>query len=328
MIERLGQLIITGFPDPEPSKEFLEFVSDENIGGIILFENQCNPHTKAEDIIKEISGYCSNLPFIAIDQEGGRVCRMRGAPAEFPSAGSFGESDNIESYNEIFSRAAYYIRSLGINMWLGPVADIGLNKENSCLAERTFGNTPAVVMKYVEKAVQIAREAGLLSCLKHFPGLGAAENDPHEITAQADYDVQIFLNRESLPFKAGIDAGADMVMTTHMSLPRIGRRIVTESETAINFLLRDKLNFDGVVITDDLLMKGANSLGDFEQRATKALKAGHDILLFGADFNAAREALKFLKREYKKGTLDQEKLGISLDRISGIKSKLASQVVL
>nr|MBN2276659.1 hypothetical protein [candidate division Zixibacteria bacterium] len=328
MIERIGQLFITGFEGITPSEEFLKKLASENIGGIILFEEQCNPHKSAEESIKKIASISNEIPFVAVDQEGGRVCRFRGAPAEFKSPAEFGRKNDRRLYEEQLSRSVYYIRSLGVNLLLAPVADIGLKQENQCLKGRTFGKTPARVMPFVELAVRIIHKAGLLTCLKHFPGFGAAIDDPHKMVSQADYDLQIFLNREALPFKAGIDSGADMVMTTHLLLPRLDHRIATESEIILNLLLREKLNFDGIAITDDLLMAGADSIGNFGERALRAFNAGHDILLFGRNHRAAFEAVAYFKEEYKKGNIDDDRLSISLDRISGIKSKLTASVIL
>jgi len=328
MIDRIGQLFITGFEGVRPSDDFLEFISEENIGGVILFEENCTPHAVAENTIRRVAAAVGDAPFIAVDQEGGRVCRFRGAPAEYLSPAEYGTLNEIGLYKEHFGRSAYYMHSLGVNLLLAPVADLNLSKNNKCLEGRTFGDNPARVIPFIENAISIAKRAGLLTCLKHFPGLGAAEDDPHLKLARADYDLQTFLNREALTFKAGIDAGADMVMTTHLSLPEIDSKPATISEVILNLLLREKLNFDGVAITDDLLMKGIEELGGYGKRALRAFSAGHDLLLFGRDYKAARQAVHYFKEAYRQGAIDNERLSISLDRISGIKSKLTSTVIL
>ena len=327
MLDKIGQLFITGFDSPKPSDEFLEFYSSENVGGVILFENNCTPHRLAEDSIKRIIDTSSDMiPLVGVDQEGGRVCRFRGAPAEYKSPSDYAKEKELDLFKEQFSRAAYYIHSLGINLLFGPVADIELNN-NECLEGRTFGKTAASIIPFIESSIKICRKVGLLSCLKHFPGLGAAENNPHNKIADADYDYQTFLNREAVTFKAGIETGVDMVMSTHMRLTKIDPRIVTESEIVIEQLLREKLNFDGIVITDDLLMHGADGLGEYGERAVKAFNAGHDILLFGKNYHATSEAIAYFKEEYRQGRIDKKILKASLDRISGIKSKLTMPVL-
>jgi beta-N-acetylhexosaminidase len=206
------------------------------------------------------------------------------------------------------------------------VADLALNENNSCLEGRMFGKTASHVIPFIEKSVMVCKKAGLLSCLKHFPGLGAATEDPHIEMAVADYDLQTFLNREALTFKAGIDAGADMVMTTHIILPKIDDKPATTSDIIVKQFLRKKLEFDGIVITDDLLMKGSRRLGGYGPKSLAAFAAGHDILLFGKNYKAASEAVDHFKKEYRRGLIDDKRLRNSLNRISGIKSKLALPV--
>jgi beta-N-acetylhexosaminidase len=328
MLKKIGQLFITGFDSPEPSEEFLEFLSEEDIGGIILFEEQCNPHSLAESNIKKCLSALKTVPFIGVDQEGGRVCRLRGTPAEFNEPEEYGRKNNIELFEEHYSRALYYLSSLGINLNFAPVVDLRLNRSNTCLEGRSFGSSPARVIPFIEKAVKIANKVGIISCLKHFPGFGAAGNDPHKVLATADYDYQTFINREALVFKAGMGVGADMIMTTHLFLPLIdSQHPATFSQKIVQNLLKQNLGFDGIAITDDLLMAGAEKYGNYGDRALAAFQAGHDLALFGRDFRAARAAVLHFKDAYRNGIITDDRLELSLDRISGIKSKLAAPVI-
>ena len=266
------------------------------------------------------------VSFFAVDQEGGRVCRLKGAPAEYWSARKYGEKGDLELFEEHFIRSAYYLSSLGFNLMLAPVADLALNPDNSCLEDRMFGRSASQVIPFIEKSVKICKKAGILSCLKHFPGLGAAADDPHIEMAVADYDLQTFLNREALTFKAGIDAGTDMVMTTHMILPKIDDKPATTSNIVVKQFLRNRLGFDGIVITDDLLMNGSRRLGGYGEKSLAAFDAGHDLLLFGKNYKAAMETVMHFKKEYRRGLVDEKRLQSSLNRISGIKSKIAPPV--
>jgi len=130
--KQIGQLFILGFPGDEPPPAFLEFISEEQVGGVILFAENCPTHQKTKeniDIIKAHLG--STKPFIAVDQEGGRVCRLRGAPAEYSSPWWYGSNDNINRFREDYSRSAVFMESIGINLNLSPVCDIFLNKETA-----------------------------------------------------------------------------------------------------------------------------------------------------------------------------------------------------
>ena len=328
LIDRIGQLFIVGFPGSTPPRTFLEFVRKRQIGGVILFEDNCPTHLKTKETIQTIkSQYEATVPFIAVDQEGGRVCRLRGAPAEYRAASDYGQKTEIERFKEDYTRAAVFMESLGINLNLAPVCDIFLNRENQCLKERCFGDSADVVASFVEQSVTISKRSRLLSCLKHFPGLGAASIDPHVRPTAAHFDLLLWEQREKIPFAAGVHSGADMVMTTHIQVPTIDDVIATGSRRIVSVMLRRSISFDGPVITDDLTMAGAAALGDFGQRTATAFKAGHDLLLFGQNFEAAIEAYDSFVKAVQKGEISPDSVNASLGRIAGAKFKLDRAVL-
>ncbi len=328
ILDQIGQLFIIGFHEPKPPPAFLNFLKKENIGGLILFEENCPSHQKTIDNIKAIQAqYDSSIPFIAIDQEGGRVSRLRGAPAELKGAYEYGQFGKIEKFCEDYSRAILFMDSIGINLNLAPVCDIFLNKENKCTEGRCFGETPDIVKVFVEAAVRTTKKTRMLCCLKHFPGLGASAIDPHLETATADYDLQTWQYREKIPFETGISYEADMIMTTHLHLPNIDNTIATGSKKIISEMLRQNLSFDGPVITDDLTMSGAVSLGEIGPRTKAAFEAGHDILLFGTDFDQFKIAYEFFCNAVKRGDIDENRIKSALDRIGGLKFKLDKTMI-
>ncbi|MEK7774702.1 MAG: glycoside hydrolase family 3 N-terminal domain-containing protein [Candidatus Zixiibacteriota bacterium] len=319
----IGQLFIVGYPGEYPSEEFLDFVEKENIGGVILFADNCHNHSRTRDAIDAIRSRCrDHQPFVAIDQEGGRVSRLKGAPAEILAAWEYGSRNHLERFAEDYGRSALYMESLGFNMNLAPVCDIFLDKNNVCLHGRCFGDTPERVAQFVQQSVAVSRRTGLISCLKHFPGLGAAEIDPHVRVAEASYDEMVWQQRERIPFAAGIDAGADMIMTTHVRLPKIDQQIVTGSSKIISSLIRRQLQFDGIVITDDLCMAGAEPLGSYGERTVAAFNAGHDILLFGQKLGASMEAYDYFCEAVERGEVNREQLQTAHQRVSGLKFSL------
>ncbi|MFQ5499956.1 MAG: glycoside hydrolase family 3 N-terminal domain-containing protein [Candidatus Zixiibacteriota bacterium] len=325
--QRLGQLFILGFEGDKPSPTFLNFIREEQIGGVILFEPNCPTQQITRRNVDLILSACRVAPFIAVDQEGGRVCRIKGAPTEYRSASYYRQRGSVERFSEEYSRSAVSLEALGINLNLAPVADIFLHSGNSCLADRCFGVTPKEVTPFVRASVEVSAKAGLLCCLKHFPGLGAAVNDPHEETAVAGYTQLVWQQRERIPFQAGLEAGADMIMTTHMLLPELDDLSVTESTNIISTLIRKDLAFDGPVITDDLLMKGAEDYGSPGNRAIKAFLAGHDLLLFSQDSNAAMRAYDSFVDAVQREEIPADKVTRSLQRVAGLKCKLNSSVI-
>ena len=320
--KRIGSLIVTGWDTPEPSASFLAFAHSAAIGGVVLFAEQCTTSTLTRANLALLKRQLSYPPLVAIDQEGGRVCRIKGRPAEYDAASEYGRTKDVERYIQEFSRAAMYLESIGVNLLLGPVADIFVNKRNSCLAGRCFGTDPGTVSLFVEQTIIQAHQAGLLCCLKHFPGLGDAQVDPHFGLAEADYKYGQWLKRERIPFADGVAKGADAVMTTHLRLTSFENEIVTGSQQIISSLLRQELDFDGVLITDDLTMEGAAELGNFGERTLKAFLAGHDLLLFGRNWRAAQEAYERLLLAFDTHEITPERLTQSLERLTSLRFKL------
>jgi len=327
LLKQIGQLFVIGYPGEEPPESFLDFVAEDHIGGVILFEENCRTDLAARENIRRIKARCQTPPLIAIDQEGGRVSRLKGAPAEYRAASVYGARKDIEHFREDYTRAVVLLESIGVNVNLAPVVDLWLNDKNDCLAQRCFSSDPEVVAMFARASVAVAHSHGLLSCLKHFPGLGAARIDPHRKTATADYDLLVWQQRERIPFAAGIEAGTDMIMTTHLSLPRIDPVPATGSRKVVGKMIRENLEFDGVVITDDLTMKGADSLGDIGERTVAAFNAGHDLLLFGSDFESAVQAYDRFARAVSDREIDKAAIRASLDRIAGLKFRLGRSVV-
>ena len=330
LLKKIGQLFIVGFSGETPSKNFLNFFVEENIGGVILFQDNCPTNQVVRNNIDLIKKECtSGIPLIAIDQEGGRVCRLKGAPAEIKAASEYAETLGLERFKEDYSRSSFFIESLGVNLNLAPVSDIFINKDNKCLNSRCYGNTPEQVIPFINASVTISKKHGLLSCLKHFPGLGASAIDPHLETAIADYDEMIWSQREKLTFAAGIERGADMVMTTHLKLPRLDdTHITTFSSKIISVLLRKILGFEGPVISDDLTMKGITVTANPGEIAVNAFNAGHDLLLYGQDFETAMIAYDYFREAFLRGEIAQERVQNALDRIAGVKFKLGKSVIL
>lgn len=328
VIKQIGQLFVTGYPGEAPSEAFLKFLADEHIGGVILFAENCPTHLAARQHVETIRARCGDgAPLVAIDQEGGRVCRLKGAPVEYRAASEYGKEKSPVRFAEQYSRAAVYMEALGININLAPVADIFLDPENSCLKDRCFGDTPEQVARFVDAAVTVSRTAGLLSCLKHFPGLGAAKNDPHKSISVASYDRLLWEQRERIPFAAGVAAGCDLIMTTHVRVRAFDNRIATGSDRVVAELIRESLGFEGLVITDDLCMTGAAELGDIGERTVAAFNAGHDLLLFGQNLDASMQAYEFFRQAAERKEIDPERIQKSLNRLAGVKIKLGRPVL-
>jgi len=329
MLKRIGQLFVLSFEGETPPENFLRILDSEQIGGVILFEANCPTHARTRENIRLINQRITQAPpLIAIDQEGGSGCRLKGAPVEYAAAADYAARNDPESFAEDYARAVVLMNSLGINLNLAPVADIALNDDNLCLAGRCYGSDPQTVSRFVRASVRVAKSYRMLSCLKHFPGLGAAKIDPHKAMATVDYDRVLWEQRDMVPFLAGTEAGADLIMTTHLLADKIDNRMATASETICSEMIRGDLGFDGPIITDDLTgMKGVDSLGSYGERAVAAFLAGHDLLLFCHSYEAGMEAYEYFRDAVESGDIPKEQVQASLDRVAGVKLKLRRSVV-
>ncbi len=325
---QLGQLFIIGYPGPTPPAPWLAFVREERLGGTILFADNCPDYDTVRSAIDQFrTAAGTETPFVAIDQEGGRVSRITTYPARINAAADYGREGNVEHFREDYRRSVGYLATLGFTVNLAPVADIELRSDNSCLDGRCFGTDPEMVAMFVRTAVETARGSGMLSCLKHFPGLGAATIDPHRATPEVDLDLLVWEQRERVPFAAGVAAGAELVMTTHLSTPALDKTIATGSSYIVNDLIRKHLGFEGPVITDDLSMDGAAPLGTLGERAIAAFNAGHDLLLFGQDYEPAMAAYDAFVDAVDRGEISAERVRRALQRVQGLRFRLQRQFV-
>lgn len=319
----IGELFVIGFPGERPPSPWWSFVRDERIGGVIYFEESCRDHQEFRRLTEEVREMVRpRTTLAAIDQEGGRVCRLKGAPAEYRAAAEYGRTNDLLHFAEEYRRSTGYLESLGINCNLAPVADLELVKDNPALIGRTFGDDPHEISPYITRSIEVAHESGILACVKHFPGLGAAKIDPHVAVSRASYDFEDWRHREAIPFRAAIAAQVDLVMTTHLILEKVDSRPATVSNVYVKEWLRKSLGYEGAVVTDDLTMQGAEDAGTVGERTVEAFLAGHDVLLFGREFERAMEAYDYFIDCYERGEIDPALVRHSLQRIAGLKYKL------
>ncbi len=295
-----------------------EALSRRPVCGMIYQSNNMLPN-KPEDFLKMVQGQQSImeengfLPLITcVDEEGGRVCRIRELNGLRLDAMFSYREDGPGQAAENARTLAAWLRELGLNTDLAPVADVWSNPENEVIGDRAYSDSFEEAAELVAAAVSGFREGGATCCLKHFPGHGDTLEDSHEGPAVVTKTLDQLRREEFLPFQAGIDAGADMVMLGHLSVrnePELADNPATFSPRIVD-ILRSELGFSGVIITDSLSMGAVTAVSGEVEACKQALAAGCDILLGVWDqetldrcANAIREAA------------DEEIDGVSWDRI-------------
>ena len=293
------------------------------VGGIIYFSKNIQSKDQLTEMISKTASYCKYPMFFAVDEEGGDVARIANSSIEVEKVGTAKEIGETGDPNKAYvagSVIASYLTELGFNLDFAPVADVA-SVEDSFIGNRAYGSDFNTVGEFVANAVTGLQENGVSACLKHFPGLGATSGDTHDEMVADERTTQDFKENEFLTFKAGIEAGTDFVMVSHISLPSI-----TGDNTpcclipaVVTDLLRGDLGYSGVVITDALNMAAISEYYSSDEAAIMALKAGCDVLLMPENFEEAYNGL--VKAVKEDGTLDEKRIDDALRRILKVKYK-------
>ncbi len=257
--------------------------------------------------------------FIAIDEEGGQVSRLAEAGLVENAGGAHeigATADPAQAY-AAGQNIAGYLSEYGFNLDFAPVADVN-NVDDSVIGERSYGSDSAIVSSMVASMVQGLEENGVSSCLKHFPGIGSSVDDTHVGLAGTDRTAEQFRAEEFVAFQAGIEAGADFVMVSHMAAPAFtgDNTPCSMSHEVVTDILREELGFDGVIITDAMNMGAITEYYEADEAAILALRAGCDMILMPEDFEKAYEGVLQAVRD---GTISEERINDALRRIYRIK---------
>lgn len=294
-------------------------IASKPVGGIIYFSP--NLETR-EQTISMISGLqeASKLGlFISVDEEGGPVVRIADNPnmgtTYFPAMGKI---SGVEKAYEVGAVTGAEIKELGFNLDFAPVADVFSNPNNKVIGNRAFSSDPKIAAQLVEACTKGFRDSGVLCTLKHFPGHGDTGTDSHYGAAESNKTLEELEACEFLPFKAGIAAGANVVMMGHVTLPNVTQEDLpaTLSHEIVTGILREKLGYEGLVITDAMNMGAITNHYSSGEAAVLALNAGVDMILMPNDLN---DAVKGVLKALEEGKLTQEQLDEKVLRILQIK---------
>ena len=274
-----GQFLCT---DPEV---WADSVNLRPAGGIVVSYENMDSARQVKDMLACIKSAAALTPFLGVDEEGGVVERLAYA---IPEALSLKPMFTYRELGEDGARSnakaiAEDIASFGFNQDFAPVADVWTNPENTVIGKRAYSDEPEECARLVSAAVEGFAQGGVISTLKHFPGHGDTAEDSHYSTAVSHRTLDELASCELLPFIAGMDSGAGMIMTGHISLPELdSQRPATLSPAIVDGLLRGDLGWDGVVITDSFAMAAISGEYGVCEAAVMAVEAGCDMIL-GAD---------------------------------------------
>lgn len=298
--QKIGQLVLYSMDGNEITPETRALMQEYCIGNVIHFGNNVTDFEGAKKLnaqLRElIMENCAGVdPFISIDHEGGRVFRFSQDFTWFPSHLSLGAADD-ESVTEAIGRAmGEELRAAGFNLNFAPVVDVNNNAGNVVIGVRSFGDDPDVVARHGAAMSKGMQEAGVMACLKHFPGHGDTALDSHYFLPTVDKPIEELRRVELKPYAEIFPQGvAGSIMTTHILFPSLEKEKVpaTMSAAILTGLLRDELKFDGVVVTDGMHMLAIKDHYGVAGGCIKAIKAGADLLCIGTGGSGVQQSQK------------------------------------
>ena len=289
---------------------------DYPVGGIILMPTNIHSAEQVKNLTAALQNVSSLPMILCVDEEGGDVSRLAVKCGTTKLENMFvyrGDGPGVARANG--RTLGNDLKQFGINTDLAPVADVWSNPDNEVIGERAYSDDFEQASELVAAAVRGFHDSGTVCCLKHFPGHGSTRTDTHKEAAFVDATLDELRERELMSFQSGIDAGADMVMVGHLTVPDIDDEIATYSHEIVTELLRGEMGFDGVVITDGLEMLAAGTEPD-SRKALRALQAGCDLLL---GLHDVPETVEGLEQAVADGTLTEAELDAHVLRVLVLK---------
>jgi beta-N-acetylhexosaminidase len=317
---------MAGMPGPRLDGDTEALIRDYCLGGVILFSRNIEDPVQLATLINDLNDaamkYHGKALFLAIDQEGGRVARLKEPYTLFSGNTAIGEDKDPVKRAEEFARVtAREMLLTGLNMNLAPVVDVRRGEPEKHLGGRTFSDNPETVSLLGQTVIKGLQKKGVMAVAKHFPGLGRTSVDPHHHLPTIEVDIKEIEEINLKPFKSAIESGVSAVMTSHAIYPALDPdNPATLSYKIVTGLLRETLGFRGLVITDDLEMGAIGKKWGVPAGAIAAFEAGADILLICEDQNMILESIKMLRQKLLKGEISTDRLHQSIERIMAAKS--------
>ncbi len=299
---------------------------ESGLGGVTLFGFNVRSAEQLADLTRQLNG--AGRPVISLDEEGGDVTRLAyhtGSP--YPGNAALGAVNDVELTERVYRSIGSDLARCGINLDMGPVADVNTADDNPVIGTRSFGSSAELVARHTVAAVQGLQSLRVAACVKHFPGHGATREDSHLEIPLVDASRELLRDRELVPFRAAIEAGAKSIMTAHVAVPHLtGTAPATLSPAALTTLLREEMGYDGVVVSDALDMHAISKSVGLGGGAVMSLAAGSDLLCLGPlpTHDEIRRLLAEIVAAVEDGRLPMARLEEAAERVGRLREWLAA----
>ncbi|HMC81903.1 MAG TPA: glycoside hydrolase family 3 N-terminal domain-containing protein [Candidatus Polarisedimenticolia bacterium] len=324
--EAAGQFLAVGIEGTRLSDDLRRGLSRVSPGAIILFARNLVDASQVAAFCRDLSRTVSIPPFLAIDQEGGRVNRLKGIFPSLPPNLTLGHGPAaMDLVREHARRTGQGLKSLGFNLNFAPVLDLSTAASPNGIGDRAYGSDPDHVALLGRAFLAAQAEEGVLGCGKHFPGLGSGRVDSHEELPTIGSGADELWNRDLLPYRLLKDL-CPLVMVGHAFYPALqGKPALpaTLSREVIHDLLRGRIQYEGLSLTDDLEMGAVDQRRPPGEVTLAALEAGNDLMMFCKDWGRVEEAHATLQRAFRTGRYASSRINASLNRVFALKQRLA-----
>jgi beta-N-acetylhexosaminidase len=319
----VGQLAIAGFAGHSIPEDLRLLARDFDLGGVVYFARNVESPEQVAEMSREAQVLASDLPlWVSTDQEGGRVARLKSPFTVWPPMLTLGRSGD-ERLAERFARAlAAELRAVGISLDFTPVLDILTNKSNPVIGDRALAERAEDVARLGTAIIRTLQSEGIAACGKHFPGHGDTNVDSHHELPIVEHPPDRIERVELVPFRAAVAAEVACIMTAHVLVPSLDEERPATLSPRIISMLKESLNFEGFVVTDDLAMKAISSKYGTSEATVAAIAAGCDaVLLCWTDHEAQVAALEAVIHAVEKGTLPLKRVEDAMARQRRVKER-------
>lgn len=326
--KHVGQLAIAGFAGHGIPPDLKMLAREFDLGGVIFFARNIESPEQVADMAREAQALTQELPlWVSVDQEGGRVARLKAPFTVWPPMATLGRSGD-EALVARFARAlAAELTAVGISLDYTPVLDILTNPDNPVIGDRALSTTAADVARLGRVIIRTLQENGIAACGKHFPGHGDTSTDSHFELPLIEHPPDRIDRVELVPFRAAIEAGVASIMTAHILIPALDAdRPATLSRRLVTDMLKDELGYDGLVLSDDLEMKAIGARYGMEEATVMAIASGCDaVLMCGEEQEKQARAIEAVIHAVERGELPEKRLEDALTRHRRVKERFLTR---
>jgi beta-N-acetylhexosaminidase len=322
LTEKIGQMFMIGVQGGALTRDERLIIEECGFGGFILFSHNCLEPRQILSLCRALWETGTELPpFIAIDQEGGRVHRLPAPFSHFPPAAALGRTGSAELAYKVGWATAGELSAVGINLNFAPVLDVNSNPRNPIIGDRSLNSEPQEVIRLGWEIIRGLRDGGIIPCGKHFPGHGDTDKDSHLALPIVEKSLSELKSVELPPFVQACRQGIETLMTAHVLYRALDPEFpATLSEKIVTGLLRQDLGYDSVVFSDDMEMKAIGASYGDDEAVEGVVRAGVDVLFYCHELPRAVRAFEFVCAAAEKQPAVRARVEESYRRITQLKN--------